>query len=405
MIDFNRVIDRQGTDAEKLELRQTLFGTDAVLPMWVADQDLATPEFIVKALQRRLAHPILGYTCMSDRLYQAIVNWQAQYHYSVTAEQIVFTHNVAQGFHLAVQAFTQPGDAVLVQSPVYPPFYQAATRNHRKTVVAPLQWQDGNYQIDFEALEKVIVEQNVKLFLLCHPQNPSGRVWLRTELEQLAQICLKHQVLVVSDEIHADMTFPPHQHVPMASLSADIAHNTVTLNSPGKTFNLGGLQTGYAVIANPILRRQYIQACQSVSVLEPNLFANVAMEAAYSEDGMAYRQHLVAFLQSNIQRVCAFFVQHFPQVKVVQPQASFLIWLDFSALFSTQADLKAWLIQEAQLGLNDGETFGENGRGFMRMNIAVSPNQLEKALSQLVTAKAYIPLNKKSIAANISDRK
>ncbi|PLA75489.1 aminotransferase class I/II [Hydrogenovibrio sp. SC-1] len=391
MTDFNQSLDRLGTDAEKYELRTTLFGTDKVLPMWVADQDLATPDFIVQALQNRLTHPVLGYTLMSDRLYQAIINWQAQYHYDVKASEIVFTHNVANGFHLAVQAFTEPGDAVLVQTPVYPPFLKAAPHNQRKTVTAPLQWQDGHYQIDFEALESIILEQQVKLLLFCHPQNPSGRVWQKSELLKLAELCLKHQVLVVSDEIHADMTFAPHQHVPMASLSAEIAQNTVTLSSPGKTFNLGGLQTGYAIIANPRLRRRYIQACQSVSILEPNLFANVAMEAAYSEDGKSYRDELVSFLQDNIQTVTEFFQQHFPQVGVVQPQASFLIWLDFSALFSEQSALKNWLIHEAGLGLNDGETFGENGTGFMRMNIAVSPSQLAQALSQLETAKSALP--------------
>lgn len=391
MTDFNQSIDRLDTDAEKYELRQALFGTDKVFPMWVADQDLATPEFILNALQHRLTHPVLGYTLMSDRLYQAIIDWQAQYHYVVQASEIVYTHNVANGFHLAVQAFTDPGDAVLVQTPVYPPFLKAAPHNQRKTVTAPLQWQDGNYQIDFDALESVIIEQQVKLLLFCHPQNPSGRVWHKSELLKLAELCQKHQVLVVSDEIHADMTFAPHQHVPMASLSSEIAQNTITLSSPGKTFNLGGLQTGYAVIANSKLRRRYIQACQAVSILEPNLFANVAMEAAYTAEGRAYRDELVAFLQSNIQRVSEFFQQHYPQVGVVQPQASFLIWLDFSALFSEQSALKAWLVNEAKLGLNDGETFGENGKGFMRMNIAVSPSQLEQALSQLEAAKSTLP--------------
>jgi len=391
MVDFNQTIDRLGTDAEKYELRQALFGTDKVLPMWVADQDLATPDFIVQALQKRLTHPILGYTLMSDCLSQAIIDWQAQYHYAVQASEIVYTHNVANGFHLAVQAFTEPGDAVLVQTPVYPPFLKAAPSNQRKTVTAPLQWQDGNYHIDFEALESVIVEQQVKLLLFCHPQNPSGRVWQKSELLKLAELCLKHQIWVVSDEIHADMTFAPHQHVPMASLSPEIAQNTITLSSPGKTFNLGGLQTGYAVIANSKLRRRYIQACQAVSILEPNLMANIAMEAAYTPKGKTYRDELVAFLQSNIQRVTEFFQQHYPQVGVAQPQASFLIWLDFSALFSEQTALKSWLINEAGLGLNDGETFGKNGTGFMRMNIAVSPNQLQQALSQLETAKSTLP--------------
>lgn len=393
-LDFNNAISRLGTDSEKYELRQKLFGTDDVLPMWVADQDLPTPPFILEVLKKRLEHPILGYNQMPDSLYQSIVNWQAQYHYEVAPADIVFTHNVANGFFMAVSAFTAPGEAVLVQPPVYPPFLTASTIENRQCVEAPLILKNHRYEIDFDAFEQKIIDHRVRLFLLCNPQNPSGRVWLKSELEKLAAICLKHDVVVVSDEIHADMTYPEHQHIPMASLSEEVKNNTVTLNSPGKTFNLGGLQIGYAIIANPELKAAYLKICQANAIQDLNLFGYLATQTAYSEQGRLYRDQLLQHFLGNIERVRTFFQTFLPQVNVMVPEASYLIWLDFSALFSSQADLKTWLIQHAKLGLNDGESFGKAGKGFMRMNLAVSEETLTQALAQLKHAIASNTLPK-----------
>lgn len=387
--DFEHAISRLGTDAEKYELRQRLFGSETVLPMWVADQDLPTPDFILDALKRRLEHPILGYNVMPDSLYQSIIDWQAQYGYDVKASEILFTHNVANGFFMAVSAFSEPGDAVLVQPPIYPPFLQAPENNGRRLVEAPLVLQENRYQIDFEAFEAAITENDVKLFLFCNPQNPSGRVWRREELQRLADICLKHGVTVVSDEIHADMTFPPLQHTPMASLSEAVAQNTVTLSSPGKTFNLGGLQSGYAIIANRVLKAAYLKVCRANSIHDLNLFGKEAMQAAYSEAGKAYRDTLLVHLQQNIDRLeqtLADLADCLPAVRVMRPEASFLVWLDFSDLFGTkfqsQEDLKRWLTETAELGLNDGESFGKVGKGFMRINIAVPTETMDEALKR-----------------------
>ncbi|RUM92261.1 MAG: aminotransferase class I/II [Thiomicrospira sp.] len=385
-LDFNKAISRLGTDAEKYELRQKLFGTDDVLPMWVADQDLPTPSFILEVLKKRLEHPILGYNHMPDSLYQSIVNWQAQYYYEVAPADIVFTHNVANGFFMAVSAFTNPGDAILVQPPVYPPFLTASAIESRQCVEAPLILQNGRYEIDFDAFEQKIIEHQVKLFLFCNPQNPSGRVWLKTELEQLAAICLKHQVVVVSDEIHADMTYAGHQHIPMASLSNEVKNNTVTLNSPGKTFNLGGLQIGYAIIANQELKAAYLKICQANAIQDLNLFGYLATQEAYSDEGRQYRDQLLQHFLENIERMKTFFQTFLPQVNVMVPEASYLVWLDFSAIFESQNELKSWLIQHAKLGLNDGESFGKAGKGFMRMNLAVPEETLTQALAQLKQA-------------------
>lgn len=386
MFDFDRVIDREGSDAEKYDARQALFGTTDVLPMWIADQDLPTPSFILDALRQRLEHPILGYTHMSEALYQAVINWQAQHDYVVQQSDIIWTHNVANGFHLAVQAFTQAGDNILVQPPVYPPFLKAPELNNRHCIEAPLLLINGRYEIDFLAFEQTLIRHDIKLFLFCNPQNPSGRVWLKDELTQLGELCLKHQVIVISDEIHSDLIYPGKQHHPMASLSEAFAQNTITLSSPGKTFNLGGLEIGYALIANPSLRSAYTAVCHSLKIQDINLLGAVALQAAYSDLGRDYQQPLLAYLHSNLDLVEAFIEAHLPKIKMMRPEASYLVWLDFSALFSDQALLKRWLVTQAKLGLGDGNNFGNAGKGFMRMNIALPKIRLKIALNQLHNA-------------------
>ncbi|MBN2647365.1 MAG: PatB family C-S lyase [Thiotrichales bacterium] len=388
-LGFDLALDRENSDAEKYALRQTLFGTDQLLPMWVADMDLPTPPFIIEALKQRLDHPILGYPHTPDALYQSIIDWQSQYGLNVQADEIVFTHNVANGFMMAVGAFTQPGDAVLIMPPVYPPFFAAVQRHHCRLVEAPLQWHLNRYYLDFAALEDKIRRFHVKLLLFCHPQNPSGRVWLKEELEQLADLCVRYQVILISDEIHADLTFPPKQHLPLAALNHPIVEQCITLNSPGKTFNLGGLQIGYALIRHPQLRQKYRDYCHANALYDLNLFAQVALQAAYTEQGKQWRSRLLAHFDSNIQELIGFFAKHLPAVNVVRPEASYLVWLDFRQIFSDQTQLKKWCVEQAKLGLNDGETFGGESRagtGFMRMNLAVSKATLHQALQQLTYA-------------------
>ncbi|HEY9018857.1 PatB family C-S lyase [Thiomicrospira sp.] len=389
-INFNQPISRLGTQAEKYEARATVFGREDVLPMWVADMDLPTPPFIIDALKQRLNHPILGYSTMPASMFQAIVDWQVQHGYVIQAEQIRLTHNVANGLFLAVQAFTRPGDKVLIQPPIYPPFFKAATFNDRQLALAPLVLVQNQYQIDFVEFERQIQQQSVRLFLLCNPHNPAGRVWSGSELRQMAEICLKHHVIMVSDEIHSDLIYEGFHHTPLASISDEIAQQTITLSSPGKTFNLAGLQIGYAIIANPKLREAFSHTLAAAKIEDLNLFGMVALEAAYSSEGRAWKRDLMTHFQTNLEYLQLFLAEHFPQVKLIRPQASYLAWLDFRELFSDHPALKNWLIHEAKLGLNDGESYGEAGSGFMRMNIAAPQSTLEQAFRQLVQAKSAL---------------
>lgn len=387
-------LDRTAFHSEKYALRAKLFGREDIMPLWVADMDLPTPPFIIEALQHRLTHPNLGYTLPDEAVFQAIIDWQARNHYAITKEQLVLTHNVANGFFMAVQAFTQPGDNILVQPPVYPPFIKAPTLNQRNTVLAPLQLIEQRYHIDFDALAQLIDTHKIKLFLFCHPQNPSGRVWQRHELEQLADICLQRGVTIVADEIHSDMVFAPQQHIPLASLNNAVAQHTITLNSPGKTFNLGGLQIGYAVIANPQLRAQYLAVCQSNGIDNLNLFALSAIKAAYSEAGENWLQASLALFSQHFDTLERFLQHNLPKVRFMRPEASYLVWLDFSAYFYDQQTLQNWLVQEAKLGLNNGESFAGNtsvGRGFMRMNLAISSTQMQQVITALHNAIPALP--------------
>lgn len=393
MSEVDQFYSRVTTNAEKYDLRKKLFGTEDILPMWVADMDLPTPPFVIKAIQNRLEHPILGYTKTPNSVYQSIIDWQRQHNYQVSKQQIIFTHNVANGFHMAVQAFSKPGETIIVQPPIYPPFLTVAELNNRQTIEAPLKLNNDRYEIDFEAFEKLIINHKAKIFLFCNPQNPSGRVWLRDELLKLGTVCIKHNVIIISDEIHSDLIYLPHKHIPIASLSKELANITITLNSPGKTFNLGGLQIGYAIIASPTLKTQLLNIAKRNSIHELNLIAQIALESSYTKQGQKWRDSILEHLLNNIERLTTFINQYLPKVKIMQPEASYLVWMDFTDMFETQSKIKEWLVSEAKLGLNDGESFGGHsnvGTGFMRMNLAIPTELMDKALQQLKRAIEHL---------------
>ncbi|WP_130538395.1 MalY/PatB family protein [Thiomicrorhabdus indica] len=389
---FDRPVNRENTFSEKYDLRETLFGTKDVIPMWVADMDLPTAPFIIDALKQRLDHSLLGYNLMPNTALEAIIDWQAQHNYTVHTKEICFTHNVANGFHLAVQAVTEPKDSVLVMTPVYPPFMQAAEKTGRKTVCLPLLETHTDsvidYQMDFENLEKSFSSDNIKALLFCHPHNPVGRVWSKQELLKLSQLCLDYGVVIISDEIHSDLVLTG-RHIPIASLSEEVAQKTITLSSPGKTFNLGGLQIGYAIIANPYLRKQFEKASQSVSIHDLNTFALHALIAAYSPAGNNWTLALLEHIKNNFNQLQIFLKQYAPEIKINRAQATYLVWLDFSAWGWPQNQLKDWLVKEAKLGLSNGDSFFPKqirDTSKMRMNLAVSTETMQNALKQLQLA-------------------
>jgi len=391
MYNFDEVIDRKGTNAVKLERCKALFGTDNVLPLWVADMDFRTPDFILNAISERLKHPILGYSVLTKSFYSLTQKWLLEHHHWDTkTEWIGFLPGIVPGLAFAVQCFTQPEDGVLVQPPVYYPFFNVIKNNHRVVVQNPLQEVNGRYAMNYEALEAQFTH-NTKLFILCNPHNPGGRVWTKDELLKLAAICEKHHVLVVSDEIHADMTFEGNTHIPFASISHWAQNNTITLMAATKVFNMPALVSSYYVIPNADLRHKFASFLEVSEISSGNLFAYIGVLAAY-EHGEPWRIAMLRYVKNNIDYVVDFLKNNVPQVVPMIPEASFLVWLDCSALGMETDVLHQFFALKAGLGFNKGTVFGTGGEFHLRMNVACARSVLEQAMFQL---KAAVEANEK----------
>ncbi len=383
--DFDQVIDRRGTSAIKLEGVKEMWGRDDLLPLWIADMDFATAPFVTEAIRRRLENPVLGYTAKPDSYYQAIINWNKnRYGLEVEKEMIHFVPGIVPGLGMALNTFTEPGDKVMIQPPVYGPFHWLNTRGDRTLVTNPLKLVDGTYRMDMDAFRQQI--KGCKVFILCNPHNPGGIVWTEEELQQVADICYEEGVLVFSDEIHADLTLPPHKHRPFALVSEKARMNSVTFMSPSKAFNMPGLTSSHALVFNPKLRRKFHAFLESCEFDLGHVFAFLAVEAAYS-NGTEWLDQCLAYIQGNIDYVDAFTREHTPKIKVIRPQASFLVWLDCREMGLSQEALVDFFVDKAHLALNDGTAFGQEGTGFMRLNVASSRTVLEQAMKQL--AEAY----------------
>lgn len=388
--DFDTPISRLGSHSVKYDLRRAKFGREDVLPLWVADMDFAAPPCVRQALAERAAHPIYGYTLADAGVFEAIMAWQRRRHgWRVEKEWIVLLPGVVPGLDLGVQALTLPGEAVVVQPPVYNPIFESAERNGRRVIRNPLRWVDGRHEMDFEALEAAMTP-DTRLFHLCSPHNPGGRVWRRAELERLGMICARHDLILISDEIHADLVFPGSKHFPVASLAPELAARTVTLNSPGKTFNTAGLHTAYAIIPDPDLRARFLAGGGRLHLEAPNPFGLAALKAAYSE-GEPWLAALLDYLLGNLQSAWEAVAPLGPGVKCSLPEATFLLWLDFREWCQTRGLDTAALgrrLVDAGLGLSPGTQFGPEGSGFMRMNVALPRAQLVLGLDRLARALA-----------------
>ncbi|MBO6290909.1 MAG: pyridoxal phosphate-dependent aminotransferase [Selenomonas sp.] len=386
MVDFDRLTDRRGTDCLKYDFAAERGYPAEVLPFWVADMDFPAPEPVVKALEQRARHGIFGYTDIKEDYREILARWfQRRHGWQIEGEWLSITPGVVFGICTAIRAFTQPGEGVLICPPVYYPFAASIKANGRKLVESPLVEKDGRYEVDFQDFERKIVEGGVKLFVLCSPHNPVGRVWSRQELEQVAAICQKHQVLVVADEIHQDFVRPGHKHTVFASLGAEVADFTITCTSPSKTFNLAGLQISHIFISNESLRRRFRHELEAVGYGEPNAMAEVAAKAAYSQ-GEPWLTELLAYLEENLRRTRAFLAEQLPQVQLIEPEGTYLLWLDCRGTgFSPEEQEKA-IVQRGRIWLDEGRIFGAGGEGFQRINMACPWAILEEGLKRLAFA-------------------
>ena len=381
MNPYNRIVDRSRTNAEKYVLRGKLFGNEEVMPMWVADMDIATPECVLTAVAQRLQHPVIGYEIMSDSAYQAQIAWFEEHHgFEMEREWLSYSPSVVASIGCAVRAFSAEGDEVIVMDPVYPPFYSMVRHNGRRLLTHPLEPDaEGRYRFDLEKLRSQVTERT-KLLLLCSPHNPVGRVWERSELEQLGRFCFEHGIRIVSDEIHCDIVYPGSRHIPMGSLSPEVRENTVMLIGPGKTFNMAGFSISTVCIPSQKMREAYEKERSKVHWGDGALLSHTAFEAAYRDGGEWY-VGLMDHLGKNAEMIERWALEH-RSIGFRKPEGTYLAWLDCRALGMGDRELRDFFVEEAGLGLSAGLGFGKQGSGFMRLNFAVPSAVLAEALEK-----------------------
>lgn len=383
---FDEIYDRRNTRSVKWDILDTIFQSNEVLPMWVADMDFKAPEAVNEALIKRAQHGIYGYTIIDKAVTDSIENWlQKRHDWTIDTSWLSFSNGVVTSLHMAVQAFTEPLDKILIQTPVYTPFYSVIKEHDRIVVKNPLVNKDNYYTIDFADFEEKL-KDGVKAFILCSPHNPIGRVWKKEELQEMARLCLKYDVMIFSDEIHADLVFPGQKHIPIASLSEEVADFTITCMAPSKTFNLAGLDASYVITANKENRKKLDKAFNKQGFHNSlNLMGNTAMEAAYLH-GEAWLDELVALLESHANYVAEMFDKYASELKVVKSEGTYLLWIDCSALNMDSKELKKFMIEKAKVGLNAGVDYGEEGEQYMRMNIACQKATLEDGVKRIIDA-------------------
>ncbi len=383
--NFDEIVNRKGTDSIKYDATKEFLGAADVIPMWVADMDFRTPPFIVNALKIRVEHEVYAYTLRNKQYYGSIAGWLKRRHgWDVPEESIVFSPGIVPALNMAVLSFTRPGDRIITQPPVYFPFFNAVRDHGRELVYNPLLLKNGRLCMDFENLERTVLT-GARMIIISSPHNPGGSVWTEDELRRLADICLRHDVLIVSDEIHCDLVYKPYKHTPLASLSDEIADRCITAIAPSKTFNLSGLSTGSVIITNEELRKKFTATLNHLHIGGGNIFGNVASQAAYTY-GDEWVDKLMSYLSENLDILSGFLHKHIPQVKMLRPEATFLVWLDCTELGMDNETLNRLFLEKAGLGLNRGDMFGPGGSGFMRMNIGCTKSTLTRALHCLKDA-------------------
>lgn len=379
--NFDKIINRANSNCVKYDLRDVVFGNKDVLPMWVADMDFETPDFVRDAVIQRALHPIYGYHFKDEPYFQSIIDWLNRHHsWKVEKEWLSFTPGVVCGFNIAVMALTKERDEIIIQTPVYPPFHHAVTEHGRKLVRNPLKIGAKGYEMDFDLLERQA--KTAKMLILCNPHNPVGRSWRHDELLRLGKICEKHNLIVISDEIHCDLVLRGHKHTPFALLSDELARRTLTFHAASKTFNLAGLATSTAIISNPELRNTFNTYLHALEADLGNIFGKVATQSAMN-NGDEWLSQLLDYVQSNIDYVSDFLRINLPKIKFFKPEATYMMWLDFSAYGLEEAEIWRKLTQEACLGFNRGSDFGSDGSNCFRINLACPRTTVTEAMRRL----------------------
>ena len=384
--NFDEIIDRSGSGDLKHEALLPRWGRNDLLPLWVADMDFATPDFVVDALKTRLSHPIFGYTIEPADYRPTIIDWNESHHgWKIKPEWISFIPGIVKGIGFVVNVFTKPGEKVIIQPPVYHPFRMTPEDNGREVVFNPLRLrEDGYYDMDFDNLSEVC-DDKCRVLILSNPHNPAGVCWSKETLQRLADFCYEHNIIVISDEIHSDMALFGNRHVPFASVSERAADISITFAAPTKTFNMAGIVSSYAVISNDDLHQRFYGWLKANELDEPTIFAPIATIAAYQK-GEEWRKQMLAYVENNVRFVEDYCRERIPGVRPLRPQASFLVWLNCRVLELNHDKLLELFIDKAHLALNDGEMFGPGGEGFMRLNVGTPRSVLRQALEQLAKA-------------------
>lgn len=384
--NFDEIIDRRGTDCLKYDFGMKRKGRNDLLPMWVADMDFRLPQEILDVLHKRIEHGIFGYTDPLDDYFNALNHWfSTRYGYTVEPEWVTLGAGLVYAIHVSVQAFTAPGDGVMVMQPVYYPFSEAIRNNGRKLVNCQLSYEDGRYSIDFEKMEKLILEENVKALIFCSPHNPVGRVWTKEEMEKVAEICLKYGLVWMVDEIHCDFIFKGHEFTSCMNLDPKYRKNLALYSSPGKTFNVAGLQSANIIIPDEKLRAKYKKGNNEAGYSQANIMGQEAIKACYTL-GAGWVDELVEYIRGNVDYVEKFVAENLPKAKVVDPEGTYLLWIDFSGYGLNKDELEDLIINKAKLWLDSGAIFGAETALFERFNLACPRSVVETAMKQLKEA-------------------
>ncbi|MDR3266950.1 MAG: pyridoxal phosphate-dependent aminotransferase [Tannerella sp.] len=383
--DFDELIDRKGTECIKFDLLNERYGREDLLALWVADMDFRTPDFIIDALKQRCEHPVFGYTYPSNDYYNSIINWVKElYDWEIKREWLSYIPGIVKGIAFVIDHFTKTGDKIIIQPPVYHPFRLVPEHLKREVVNNPLELVKGCYQMDFDNLESVI-DEKCKILILSNPHNPGGIIWSKGTLQKLAHICMKHNILVVSDEIHAEMVYPGYTHYPFPTVSEEAASCSITFMAPSKTFNIAGIIASYSIIPDDKIRKKFYSFMRAGEFEEGSIFSYIATSAAYNH-GNEWRNQMIEYVMSNVSFVYKFLKENIPHIKALIPKASFLVWLDCRKLGLSQKKLVDLFVNKARIALNDGSIFGKEGEGFMRINVGCSRAYLEQALNRLLEA-------------------